>query len=93
MAIKGWKHKGLKRFFENGSTSGIQTAHADKIETRLDALNAATSIEDMNVTGWRLHPHKGNRKNLWSVDVSGNWRITFEFDDGDAYVVNYEDPH
>ena len=93
MAIKDWKHKGLKKFFESGSTRGIQPAHTARIETRLDALASATCVDDMDLPGFRLHPYGGTRKGVWSVDVSGNWRITFEFKDGDAYVVNYEDPH
>ena len=94
MAIKGWVHKGLREFFETGKTRGIQAAHAKKLETRLDALNSATRPEDMNVIpGWRFHEWQGGGKGTYSVNVDGNWRLTFQFEDGDAYVVNYEDPH
>ena len=91
--IRSFKHKGLEKFFISGSTAGIQTAHKTRIEERLQALHTAFSIEDMNIPGWRLHPLKGDKKGLWAVNVSGNWRIVFEFADGDAYVVNYEDYH
>lgn len=92
--IKSWQHKGLKKFFETGSTRGIQASHADKLETRLDALDAATCPEDMDVLpGWRFHEWTGNGKGTYSVNVSGNWRLTFQFEDGDAHIVNYEDPH
>jgi proteic killer suppression protein len=50
-------------------------------------------IEDMELPGFRLHPLKGDRKKQWAVSVSGNWRVVFEFKNGDAYVVNYEDYH
>lgn len=94
MAIKSWKHKGLRDFFEKGSTRGIQPDQAAKIEIRLDALNAAICPEDMDVLpGWRFHEWKGEGKGTYSVNVSGNWRITFQFQNGDAHVVNYEDPH
>ena len=91
--IKSFKHKGLEKFFTNGSTAGIQTAHAAKIRDRLAFLHSAMSIEDMDIPGYRLHELKGNRKGHWSIAVSGNWRIVFKFVDGDAYIVNYEDYH
>ena len=47
----------------------------------------------MDVPGWRLHPLKGNKKTLWAIFVNKNWRIVFKFEDGHAYVVNYEDYH
>ena len=56
-------------------------------------LNGAKQIGDMDLKSFRLHPLIGNKKGLWSVTVTGNWRITFEFIDGDAFVVNYEDYH
>jgi proteic killer suppression protein len=94
MVIKGWRHKWLRDFFEKGSTRGIQANQAAKIETRLDALNAATCPEDMDVLpGCRFHKRKDTGKGTYSVNVSGNWHITFRFESGDGYVVNYEDPH
>ena len=91
--IKSFKHKGLERFFLSGITKGIQATHAKKLRLRLAALDTASDIEDMRVPGYGLHPLKGNRKETWSISVSGNWRITFEFYDGNAYIVNYEDYH
>lgn len=60
---------------------------------RLSALNTAICIDDMDLPGFRLHPLKGKMDGFWSIDVNKNWRITFEFIDGDAYIVNYEDYH
>lgn len=91
--IKTFRHKGLKRFFESGTTRGIQTEHADKLELQLDALDSALTIEDMRLPGWRLHALKGKHAGRWSITVNGNWRVTFEFRDGDAYVLDYEDYH
>lgn len=91
--IKSFKHKGLKRFFTTGSTAGINPAHADRLEERLQALHTAIIIDDMDLPGWRLHSLKGDRAGLWAVNVSGNWRVVFQFKDGHAYVVNYEDYH
>ncbi|MCP4552875.1 MAG: Killer protein [Bacteroidetes bacterium] len=91
--IKSFKHKGLKRFFTKGSAAGINPKHALRLEERLQALHTALSIKDMDIPGWRLHSLKGDRAGLWAVDVSGNWRVVFEFKDGHAYVINYEDYH
>ncbi|RLA59161.1 MAG: Killer protein [Gammaproteobacteria bacterium] len=91
--IKSFKHKGLERFFESGSTRGIQTKHSRKLRMQLSALDTAQTIEDIDIPGYRLHSLKGSRKGLWSITVNGNWRVTFEFTDGNAYIVNCEDYH
>lgn len=91
--IKSFKHKGLRSFFETGSLAGIQASHANRLRMQLAALDTAQTIEDMDVPGFRLHALKGDRMSIWSITVSGNWRVTFEFSDGNAYIVNYEDYH
>jgi toxin HigB-1 len=91
--IKTFKHKGLKKFFESGSTAGIQASHGKRIRMQLAAIDTAHVIEDINLPGFKLHPLKGDKQGLWSISVSGNWRITFEFVDGNAYLLNYEDYH
>lgn len=92
--IKSFRHKGLRRFYETGSTAGVHAAHKKRLRIQLIALDTAITIEDMDIPGFKLHPLKGDRKGLWSVSVSGgNWRITFDFTDGNANVVNYEDYH
>ena len=91
--IKSFKHKGLKKFYESGSKKGIQAQHSSKLRMQLAALDSALVIEDIDIPGYRLHELKGSRKGIWSISVSGNWRITFEFTDGNVYIVNYEDYH
>ena len=91
--IKSFKHKGLKKFYESGSKKGIQAQHSSKLRMQLAALDTALAIEDLDIPGYRLHELKGNRNGIWSISVSGNWRITFEFTDGNVYIVNYEDYH
>jgi proteic killer suppression protein len=59
----------------------------------LAALDTAQSIQDMNVPGFKLHPLKGRLKGRWAISVSGNWRLTFEFREGDAHLLDYEDYH
>ena len=91
--IKSFKHKGLQKFYESGSTRGIQASHSKKLRMQLAALHTAYSIDDMDIPGYRLHPLKGDRKGIWSIVISGNWRITFEFTDGNVYIIDYEDYH
>ena len=91
--IKSFTHKGLEEFFLTRSTKGIQAKHADRLDLLLDRLERAQIIQDMEYPGSGLHRLKGDKKDLWSVRVSGNWRVTFRFEDGDAYVVNYQDYH
>ena len=72
---------------------GILPDHAQKIERILDRLDASISPTDMNLPGYRLHELKGQDAGRWSVTVSANWRITFEFEGHDAFVVDYQDYH
>lgn len=91
--IKSWKHKGLQRFFETGSAAGVNPQHVKRLRERLRVIDLAMTIDDVNIAGYRLHTLQGDRDGIWSVTVSGNWRVTFEFIDGDAYILNYEDYH
>ena len=91
--IRSFKHRGLKEVFETGRSKLVAPDLQKKVERRLDALDAASVPSGMNFPGWRLHELKGNRKGTWSVDVSGNWRITFKLQNGDAYDVDLEDTH
>jgi len=91
--IKSFEHKGLEKYFYNGDKSGIQPNHAQKIADILDRLDASFEIRDMNYPGSNLHQLKGKLKEFWSIKVSGNWRITFKFITGDAYIVHYKDYH
>lgn len=87
------RHIGLRKFFESGSTSGIQSKHAKKLRMQLAALDTASTIDDVRIPGFNLHPLKGRMKDRWSIWVSGNWRLTFEFVDGQVHLLDYEDYH
>lgn len=91
--IKSFKHKGLKRLFENGDHRGVPAQLAEKLTRRLDALDSAGEVLDLMLPGFNLHELKGNRKGTWSITVTGNWRITFAFDSGDASEIDFEDYH
>lgn len=91
--IISFKHKGLKLFFETGSTAGIQANHASKLAFQLATLNQAKSALDMNAPSWNLHQLQGNLAGHCSIKVSGNWRLTFKVQNGHAEVVDYQDYH
>ena len=91
--IQSFRHKGLRKFYESGSAAGVQPHHAKRLRMLLTALDTAQCIEDMDIPGFRLHQLKGEERGRWSVWVNGNWRVTFEFKDGHAYVLDYEDYH
>lgn len=91
--IEAFRHKGLEDFFYDGTKKGIQPKHANKLADILDVLNAATTIQDLNFPGSGLHPLQPKKGNRWAVKVSGNWRVTFRFENGNVYEVDYEDYH
>ncbi|MHC4884775.1 MAG: type II toxin-antitoxin system RelE/ParE family toxin [Planctomycetota bacterium] len=91
--IISFKHKGLEEFYSKGSTRGIQAKHSTKLRMQLIALDTAFSIADLDIPGYRLHPLKGKMKDRWSITVNGNWRLTFEFSNGNIHILNYEDYH
>jgi len=93
--IKSFKHKGLEQFFLTGSTKGIQSIHTNKIARILSRLNMLTGLNDLSSPAYRLHKLKGDLKDLYSVTVQANWRITFKYDDvsNDVYIVDYQDYH
>ena len=91
--IKSFKHKGLEKFFRHNDRSGLNAQHCDRIGRLLDATDEAEAPEELNIPGYVLHKLIGNKKDYWSLKVSGNWRITFKFECGHAPEVNLEDYH
>jgi proteic killer suppression protein len=91
--IASFKHQGLKRLYEYDDKRGVSAAHVDKIKRILARVDEATRISDMGLPGFGLHPLKGRLKGLWAVWVSGNWRIVFRFQNGNAYDVDLIDYH
>ena len=87
------KHKGLRRFATRGVARGIDQAMAGKLLRILSALSAAARPADLNNPGWRLHPLRGDREGHWSIRVTGNWRVTFRFENGEAVDVDLIDYH
>ena len=90
---KNYIVKYIKHYFETGALAGIQPSHEVKLRRRLEMINRARDVRELNLQSFRLHQLKGDRAGIWSVVVTGNWRITFKFENGDAYILNYEDYH
>lgn len=91
--IRSFAHKGLEDLFYDGATKGVQQKHVHKLLDVLDILDNAREVRDMNFPGSGLHPLKGNLAGHWAVKVSGNWRLTFRFENGDAHIADYRDYH
>jgi len=91
--IKRFRHKGLERLFTLGDQSGINAQLAPKLRRMLLLLNAGAEPAALNAPGYRLHPLRGDRQGQWAATVSGNWRLVFEFEDGDATNIDLVDYH
>jgi proteic killer suppression protein len=91
--IQKFKHKGLKRLFESGVSSGVKQQHVRRLRQILAVLETAENFDDVALPGLNLHELKGKRKRTWSVQVTGNWRVTFKLKKGDVFDVDYEDYH
>ncbi len=91
--IKSFIHKGLKRFYQTGSAAGIQSNHKAKLRLILTNLDQSEKPKDMDLPGLDLHQLSGDKKEIWSVKVNGNWRVTFKFIEHEPEIVNYEDYH
>ena len=91
--IQSFRHKGLKRFFTKNDPSKLPSVQIPKIRAILTRLNVTREVQDMNYEGSGFHQLVGDLKDFYSVKVTGNYRIIFRFDDGDAYDVDYVDYH
>jgi toxin HigB-1 len=91
--IQSFKHKGLKQFFEDDDSRGLNPEHVRKIRQILALMHAAEKIADLDYVTFRLHPLKGNLAGFWSLTVRANWRIIFRFENGHALDVDLVDYH
>lgn len=91
--IESFRHKGLKRLFEEDDSSKVNAEHVRRLRVILSALAAAEQVEDMDQATFRLHPLKGDLKGFWAVTVRANWRVIFRFDDGRASDIDLLDYH
>lgn len=90
--IRSFRHKGLARLWNEGDERGVRADLLVRVRQRLTALDAAQDLRDLAMPGWRLHPLKGSPRR-YALAVSGPWRITFEWEDGEAVRVDLEQYH
>lgn len=90
--MNAWKPEG-SQLYERGGRSGSGANMLDRVDRILSVLDQAENLDDLDLPGYRLHPLTGDRKGIWSIRVTGNWRITFVFADGDVFDVDLEDYH
>jgi proteic killer suppression protein len=91
--IRSFRHRGLRRLFLRGDRKQVRPDQLNRVEDILARLNVVDRVTEMALPGYRLHPLKGDLQSFWSVTVSGNWRIIFRFEEGDAYDVELIDYH
>ncbi|MCY4509523.1 MAG: type II toxin-antitoxin system RelE/ParE family toxin [Acidobacteria bacterium] len=87
------RHKGLRRFYENDDARGLAAGMTRKLGSILAALDAAQRVDQLDNPGYRLHRLEGDLAGLWSIRVTGNWRLVFRFEDGEAVDVDLLDYH
>ena len=91
--IKKFRHKGLRKLYETGSQKGVNPDHVKRLRIILSRLDASQGPDDMNLPGLKLHPLKGDLEGFWAVEVSGNWRVFFRFENSNVVDVDYNDYH
>jgi len=91
--IKSFKHRGLEALYDGRTTKRVAPAHVEKLRDFLAVLDRSRRPQDTNLPGFRLHALKGRLKGYFAVSVSGNWRVTFRFEEGHAGDVDYVDYH
>ena len=91
--IVSFKSKALRELFEDGDSAGINPKWKDRLLVRLERLEVATEIAEVDVMGWQLHELKGKRAGEWALKVTGNYRLTFRWQEGVAFDLDLEDYH
>ena len=90
--IKSFRHKGLAELFEYGRSSKIRQDLQQRLLRRLDALDQAETLGELNIPGFNFHGLQGKPKR-YSIHANGPWCITFEWQDGQALKVDLEQYH
>ncbi len=91
--IASFKHRGLKALYDGRTARRVAPGHVEKLRDILAVLDRSRRPKDVNIPGFRLHPLKGELRGHYAVTVSGNWRVTFRFEEGDVVDVDYLDYH
>ncbi len=91
--IASFRHRGLKALYEGRASSRVNPNHISRLRDILAVLDTSRGPEGVNLPGFDLHKLKGERKGYFAIKVSGNWRVTFRFEDARPVDVDYEDYH
>ena len=91
--IRSFRHKGLWQLYRTGKTAGLNPQWVKRLRAILARLDASTRPQDVDHPGLRLHPLKGEWAGFWAVEVSGNWRVVFRFEDDTPGAVDLIDYH
>ncbi len=91
--IRSFRHRGLRALYDGGSARRVAPEHVERLRDILAVLDRARRAEDMALPGFRLHALKGRLRGHHAVSVSGNWRVTFRFEQGEVVDVDYLDYH
>ena len=87
------RHKGLAALYYDDQTKGVKQSLVKRLRYILALLATAFTVEDMNLPGLKLHQLKGDLAAFYAVSISGNWRVIFRFEDGEATDVDLIDYH
>ena len=91
--IRSFKHRGLEALYDGRTARRVAPEHVGKLRDILAVLDRGRGPNEMNLPGFRLHPLKGSLKGHYAVSVSGNWRVTFRFENAHVVDVDYVDYH
>jgi proteic killer suppression protein len=94
MKIRSIRHRGLRRFIEDDEDRELRRDLVARIRRVITALGLADNAQSiLGPPGWRIHELTGDRAGIWSISVSGNWRITFRIEEGKVVDLDLEDYH
>lgn len=91
--IRSFRHKGLKRLYQDDDARGLNADHVEKLRRILARLDIAKVPQELDLPGYRLHPLKGDLEGFWSVTVQANWRVVFRMEEGQVFDADYTDYH
>jgi proteic killer suppression protein len=91
--IRSFRHKGLSEFYNKGKSGKVQAELCSRINRRLDVLDAARGLAELNLPGFDFHSLRGHKPTRYSLHLNGPWCITFEWSEGDAFRVDLEQYH
>ena len=94
MTIRHVRHRGIRRLFLKDDSTAIPPAAADKLCKMLAFLQDMRSVEELHtIAAWKVHRLTGNRKDVWSLHVTRNWRLTFRIERDEIVDIDFVDYH